>query len=197
MSKFHKFFSVLVLGFTASLAGANCANALTANLSWTGNGIVDSSQTYSLIGTFTGNDGNSDGFIRSSDNEITAFNIGFFRDPSTLLAGYSFNQITTDPVFSFNYRIGTNTILQSGAQGSPLTSLSIGDSANAYSLDSFSGSGLSFNDFASGIDDASGGTLTATLTAAPVPFEFNPAIGLLALGALWMGDRLKKHSRAN
>jgi hypothetical protein len=188
MTKFNKFFSVLALSFTAIMTGANSANALTANLGWTGTGLLDPSQTYSLTGSFTGNDGNSDGFIRS--NEITAFNISFFKNPNTLLATYNFTQITTDPVFKFNYQILTNVILQSGTQGSSLTSLSIGNSANGYSLDSFSGSGLSFNDFANGLDDASGGTLTAT--PVPVPFEFNPAIGLGLLGVWGVIARLRK-----
>jgi hypothetical protein len=190
MTKFNKFLSVLVLSFTTLVAGTNPSSALTSSLSWTGNGLIEPSQTYSLTGSFTGNDNNNDGFIRSSNNEITGFDISFFKNPSTSLFTYNFSEITNDPSFSFNYQINNNTVLQTGTTQTPLLSLSIGNSVNGYSLDSFTGSGLSFNDFAFGLDDATGGTLTAAI-ATPIPFEFSPIGGLLVLGAWGVRKRLK------
>ena len=182
MAKINKFLSALVLSSTTYLAGTTSASAFSLNIIWSGTGDV--SGTYSLTGSFTGNNTVVDDFIRSSDIEISDFVINFRQDPSTPLASYNFAQISTDPSFNFNYQISTNTILQTGFPGVP-TGFSIGNSVNGYSLDSGNGSKLSFNDFTTAGDkSASGGVLTAT----PVPFEFETGTGLLILGA-WFGRK--------
>jgi hypothetical protein len=40
--------------------------------------------------------------------------------------------------------------------------------------------------------DAASGLLVDNLVTTPVPFEFSPAVGLLALSALYGGDRLRR-----
>jgi hypothetical protein len=195
MSNLSKLTSTLVLSFTVYITGISAANALTSSLSWTGADPF-TSQTYTLTGAFTGSDLNNDGFIRSSTaNEITDFNISFFKDPATLLASYNFAQITGDSVFNFNYQISNNTILQTGILGD-LNGLSIGNSNDGYSLDSFQFSTLGtliFNDYTSGFDSGSGGTLIADpIPQTSVPFEMDARLGLVALGALCICDRLKR-----
>jgi hypothetical protein len=197
MIKLNKLLSALVLSFTAYLAGTASASAISLNLNWIGTGDV--SGTYSLTGSFTGNNTVVDDFIRSSDNEISDFTLIFRRDADpTTLATYDFNQITTDSSFNFNYQISTNTILQTGGSaGSPsgLTGLSIGNSSGGYSLDSFSfdlnGGKLTFNDNTGALppDSANGGNLTATA----VPFEFDGSAGILTLGAIWGVNKWRKN----
>ena len=189
MVKINKFLSALALSFTTYLAGTASASAISLTLNWTGTGDV--SGTYSLTGSFTGNNTVVDDFIRSSDGEITDFVINFRRDPSTPLASYNFTQISTDPSFNFNYQISTNTVLQTG---NPLdsTGFSIGNSVDGYSLDSGTGTSLSFNDnTGSGLDTATGGNLTA------VPFEFEGSAGILTIGAIWGINKWRKNRIKN
>jgi hypothetical protein len=194
MTKLNQILPALALSFTTYLAGTASASAISLNLNWTGNG--DLGGTYSLTGSFTGTNSVVDDFIRSSDNEISGFTLNFQKDPSTPLITYDFNQITTDPSFNFNYEISTNTIFQTGGPiGSPsaLTGLSIGNSVNGYSLDSFAsasnGGNLTFNDNTGGFDSATGGTLTATA----VPFEFEGSAGILTIGAIWGINKWRKN----
>ncbi|MEA5621283.1 hypothetical protein VB711_26110 [Cronbergia sp. UHCC 0137] len=185
MTKLAKICSALVISFTTYIAGASSAEAISLNLSWNANGLLNSADNYSLTGTFTGADTVSDGFIRSSDSEITDFTLNFFKN-GTPLASYDFATISVGQ-YNFNYEIATNTILQDGALNTP-TGFSIGDSTAGYWLDSQVGSGLSFND-SNGFESASGGTLTAT----PVPFEPNASTGILTLGMIWGANQWRKN----
>jgi hypothetical protein len=180
MTKLNQILSALAIGFTTYLAGTASASAISLNLNWTGTG--DISGTYSLTGSFTGAKANADDFLRFSDGEISDFTITFRQDPATPLMTYFFSQISTDPLFNFNYQISTNTILQTGGLTSP-TGFSIGiSSTGGYSLDSGTGSGLFFNDNTiGGLDFARGGTLLAT-PATAVPFEFDASAGILTMG---------------
>ncbi len=193
MVKINKFLSALALSFITYLAGTASASAISLNLNWTGTGDTDPTDIYSLTGSFEGNDNNADGFIRDGfirSGEITGFNINFFKN-STILASYNFSTISSDGQFNFNYEIATNTILQTGDLAS-LTGFSIGDSSTGgYSLDTGITSPviLSFNDNTGGLNSANGGTLTAM----PVPFEFEGSAGILTIGAIWGINKWRKN----
>lgn len=88
MTKLTKIFSALVISFTTYIAGASSAEAISLNLSWNANGLLNSTDNYSLTGTVTGADTVSDGFIRSTDGEITDFTLNFFKN-GTPLASYN------------------------------------------------------------------------------------------------------------
>jgi hypothetical protein len=179
MTKLTKISSALVISFTTYIAGASSAEAISLNLSWNANGLLNPADNYSLTGTVTGADTVSDGFIRSIDGEITDFTLNFFKN-GTPLASYNFATISGDGQYNFNYEIAGNRILQDGAYSTP-NGFSIGDSqTSGYWLDSLNGAGLSYTGN-NGLEAASGGTLTAT----PVPFEPNASIGIFTLGAMW------------
>lgn len=189
MTKLNQILSALALSFTAYLAGTASASAISLNLNWTGNGELGG--TYSLTGSFTGNNIVSDNFLRSSNGEITDFSLIFRRDSdSSILATYG-NEILGDNSFNFNFQISDNTIFQDGATNVSPTGLSIGNSVNGYTLDSFSfasnGGKLSFNDNTGGFDSAIGGNLVA------VPFEFEGSAGILTIGAIWGINKWRKN----
>ncbi len=192
MTKLNQILAALAVSFTTYLAGTASASAISLNLNWTGTG-ADPTDIYSLTGSFTGTDLNSNGFIRSIETgEITDFTLNFFKNSAPLVS-YNSATILNDGQFNFNYEIVTNTILQTGNLADP-TGFSIGaPNSSGYSLDSFDGSTLNFNDNTGGSDFASGGTLTAT----PVPFEFEGSAGILTIGAIWGINKWRKNRIKN
>ncbi|OIP78563.1 MAG: hypothetical protein AUK48_01405 [Oscillatoriales cyanobacterium CG2_30_44_21] len=217
MNKFHKLLSTSAISLVALLPLASPADAIsfTLNLNWQGLGSnpENASVNYFLTGSFTAEDINTDGFIRTkfedfqdgdtSNDEVTNFAITFSRDTDVNLVTYDFEQITSDPAFVFNFDIGSGTILQSGTDDPVIEevekALYIGNKNsqfNGFSLDSFSVTTegvLKLKDVG-GIDNAISnentspkiGTLLIASAPAPVPFEFEASGGMLMLGAAWL-----------
>ncbi|MEA5618815.1 hypothetical protein VB711_13340 [Cronbergia sp. UHCC 0137] len=184
----HRLLGVSLLTFVLGFGVSRPASALDFTLNWTGTDAFGNGIS-SLTGTFTGTDLNSDGIIRGGTlfgaNEVTAFNVSFTNaNPGSVsLISYNLGQLQSfSPAFNFNYDITSSTVLQSGNAGDN-NGFAIGDNSG-YLLDTTLGSGITFTDFANSAADDAGGTLTAT----PVPFEFSPTLGLLALGG-WFGRK--------
>jgi hypothetical protein len=177
------FTMMLSFGFTPM------AHALTNSFSWTG------TNGNSLTGTFTGIDNDSDGFIRGGNlfgsNEVSAFTVTFLDSGANVLITYNLSELLTfSPSFNFNYQLSPATILQSG-NSFDNNGFSIG-SDSGYLLDTTSGT-IGLTDSVDFVNNDSGGTLEVT----PIPFEFNPAIGLVLVGSAVALKRLyKKHKKS-
>ncbi len=168
---------ISILSSLASLGFTTPANALSANLSWTG------SNYYYLTGSFSYVNTNPDDFIRSSDNEITSFQVSFYDNNNTLLTNYNLTQLLAAPSsFNFNYQISTGQILKTGASNTQ-NGFSIGSNPNGssgYVLYS-AGGAISLLDIAQNFPLDKNGTLTT----ATVPFDFDSNVGLTVLGCFW------------
>ena len=202
----HKLFPLSLFAYLISLAVTPSAHSIsiTRNLSWDG-----TSSGITLRGTFTGEDSNSDGFIRGTAtglNELSAFTITFTDNLNSSSATYNladllgFGNYNTSTGFLFNYNTTSGDISQNGAPTNPSNGLSIGDgtlASTGYLLDSSTSPApfnLNLTDFTVNSNSDSGGILTATTA---VPFEFDATAGVLTLGAIfganqWRKNRLKK-----
>jgi hypothetical protein len=179
------------------------SEAAIFSLSWVGSG------GYKLTGYFEYSGDSSspnaaDGVIRSGNNsgtngnELTGMSVAFLDPTDTVLATYNLSQLLADTTFNFNFDIATQTVLQTGARNSD-TGFYIGifgNNSTDYSLSSTDASGgLSFTsgDFLNGPSDTN---LTGTLTTQPIPFDFNPATGVVALGTLFATRKVWQKFRA-
>jgi hypothetical protein len=198
----HKLFPLSVFAYFISLVVTPSAQAIsfTGNLSWqgTGNGTT-------LTGTFSGNDLDSDGFIRGTatgTNELSLFTVTF-TDPSVPasatynladLLGFGNYNVSTG--FLFNYNIASGIISQNAAPTDESDGLSIGDFNNGYVLESSLSAAPNNLSLVDSTVNASGGDSGGTLTATPVPFEFEGSAGILTIGAIWgikwRKNRIKK-----
>jgi hypothetical protein len=200
----RSFFPLSLLAYLIGLAITPSAQSIsiTGNLSWTGLGST------TVTGAFTGSDLNSDGYITGSvvpsANELSAFTVSF-TDPSnsgsaqtyTLSQLLSFSNYNISSGFLFNYNIATHAVSQTGLPTDLTNGLSIGDPLaigdpnSGYLLESTgntSPNNLSLTDNINFNGD-SGGTVTAT----PVPFEFDATAGILTLGAIWGVNQWRKN----
>jgi hypothetical protein len=173
------------------------AISFTGNLSWqgTGNGTT-------LTGTFSGNDLDSDGFIRGTatgTNELSLFTVTF-TDPSVPasatynladLLGFGNYNVSTG--FLFNYNIASGIISQNAAPTDESDGLSIGDFNNGYVLESSLSAAPNNLSLVDSTVNASGGDSGGTLTATPVPFEFEGSAGILTIGAIWGINKWRKN----
>jgi hypothetical protein len=195
----HKLFPLSVFAYFISLVVTPSAQAIsfTGNLSWqgTGNGTT-------LTGTFSGNDLDSDGFIRGTatgTNELSFFTVTF-TDPSVPasatynladLLGFGNYNVSTG--FLFNYNIASGIISQNAAPTDESDGLSIGDFNNGYVLESSLSAAPNNLSLVDSTVNASGGDSGGTLTATPVPFEFEGSAGILTIGAIWGINKWRKN----
>jgi hypothetical protein len=195
----HKLFPLSVFAYFISLVVTPSAQAIsfTGNLSWqgTGNGTT-------LTGTFSGNDLDSDGFIRGTatgTNELSLFTVTF-TDPSVPasatynladLLGFGNYNVSTG--FLFNYNIASGIISQNAAPTDESDGLSIGDFNNGYVLESSLSAAPNNLSLVDSTVNASGGDSGGTLTATPVPFEFEGSAGILTIGAIWGINKWRKN----
>lgn len=178
-----------------SLVAAASAQAISLTVSWQG------TSGNTVTGLLTGTDTNSNGVIDGAfggSNEWTGTSYFTFTDnvTSATPVTYTISQLLGfggyyggSNGFRFNYNIVGGTVDQSGDPSTGV-GLSIGDYSNGYILES-STSALAFTDNVSGTFSGSdnGGTLTAT----PVPFEFDASTGILTLGAIWGVNQWRKN----
>ncbi|BAZ31322.1 hypothetical protein NIES4074_37940 [Cylindrospermum sp. NIES-4074] len=168
-----KLSTIGILGWIASLSFTAPATAL----SWTGDA------NYYLTGSFSFNNINLDDFVRSSDNELTSFQVSFYDNKNNLLDSYNLTQLLVEQNFNFNYQISTAQILQTGAANA-LDGFSIGknpNGASGYVLET-SGGAIYLTDVANNFPLDNNGTLTATT----VPFHINSNLHLTVFGCFWV-----------
>ncbi len=188
------FFPASFCAMVISLVTASSAHAISLTISWQGNG------GNTVTGTLTGTDTDGNGIIDGtfSKNEWTTDSSFTFTDNVTPASPitYTIGQLLSFGAyyggsngFRFNYNLssltasyGIGTIEQLGDPNTGV-GLSIGDINSGYILESSSLTGLQFTDNVSGT--FSGNDSGGTLTSQPIPFDFNPATGMIALGVLF------------
>jgi hypothetical protein len=179
------------LAIAAQFSFMAASEAATFSLSWTGTG------GYKMTGYFSyAGDSNSDNVITKNNviNEITDMSLTFLDPVGAQLATYDYSQLFSPgniTNINFNFDTLTQTVKQSDDY---LTSdgFQIGDVANSGAvLSGLQGGFITFFDGNSGStdDNNGGGTL---LTTQQIPFDFNPATGMVALGVLFGANQARK-----
>jgi hypothetical protein len=139
-------------------------------------------------------------FVQSpSTNELSFFTVTF-TDPSVPasatynladLLGFGNYNVSTG--FLFNYNIASGIISQNAAPTDAINGLSIGDFNNGYVLESSLSAAPNNLSLVDSTVNASGGDSGGTLTATPVPFEFEGSAGILTIGAIWGINKWRKN----